>query len=134
MNANNANFLDSVSDFKSVRANSRLILLLKAAGRANDFACQPSRVRGSQEYGHWRDVLRLSEPPKRGLRHDLLGEIAVDNPGLMNALGLYAARIDGVNADIARTQLSGEHGRNCVHGGFGRGVDDRHGRRTLAGD
>ena len=99
------------------------MLSLESAGRADDLSRQPSGIRRGQEHGDRRDVFRLSQATKRGARNHLLGEIAADDSGGVRPLSLNAARINGVHADLARTQFFRQHAGDRVHGAFRRRVN-----------
>ena len=52
----------------------------------------------------------------------------------MDAFRLHAARGDGVDADLARSEFLAQHARDRVHGALARRVDHGVGRRAGAGD
>src|SRR4051794_22474788 len=90
-----------------------------------DFSAQPSadeqRLPGhppgiarGEENGRRRDILRLTDAPERGLRFDLLAEIARDD--VLRALSFDHAGIDRVHADFARPEFLGENTRERVDG------------------
>src|SRR5439155_11722631 len=83
--------------------------LPKAAGRRNPLARQPAGVVGGQEHGDFRDVLRLPETSQRGFGYDLLFEVAADDTCAVDAFGFHAARRDGIDTDLPRSQLLAEH-------------------------
>ncbi len=79
--------------------------LLQTAAGIKGFARQPAGILGSEENCDRRDVCWLSQAAKRRLRNHLLFEIAADDACRDDAFSLYATRRDGVDADVARTEL-----------------------------
>src|ERR1044071_6229876 len=117
-----------------IRAGSRQFaanLSLESAGSANDFAGQPARIGRSQEHGYRSDVFWLAEAAQRGPRYHLLLKVAADDSYAVCAFGLNAPGIDGIDADLAWTQLFRQHAGDRVHGAFGRRIDHRRRRRSV---
>src|SRR5262249_17203843 len=58
------------------------------------FAGDPGRLRRREENNGWRDVLRLTDSAKRGLRFGLLAEMALGDARVANALGFDHSGVD----------------------------------------
>src|SRR5262249_11970458 len=95
----------------SIRSAIQVMVVPSSATPARDderFAGDPRCPRGSQEANRRGDVLRLTDAAERRLRFRLPLEVARDNPGGMSPFGLDHARIDGIDTDLARSQLLGK--------------------------
>src|SRR5204862_1467211 len=84
------------------------------ARRDDGLARDPAGIVRSQEHRQRRDVLGLAESTERSRRDHLLLPIAADDADLARAFGVDAARIDRVDADLARAELLREHARDRV--------------------
>src|SRR2546430_413849 len=102
----------------SMRSAIQLMASSSAQSARDDqrLARDPRRIVRGQEDGGGGNVPRLADAAQRRLRDGLALEVAGDNPGAMGALGLYHARIDGVDPDFARPQLLGERPRDRIDG------------------
>ncbi len=66
------------------------------------FASDPGGLRGGQEDGGRRDIVRLTDAAERRLRLDLFPKLAGGEPGGMQAFRLYHPGVDRIHADVAR--------------------------------
>src|SRR5882672_9378418 len=105
---------------------------VKTAGHSDDFACDPCRIcRGQKGYGR-RDVARLANSAKRSVRDPLFCLAAIEEPlDRVHALGLRDSRIDGIDANVAWTELLRHRLRHRIHRRLG-GAVNRRVRRSLA--
>jgi hypothetical protein len=79
--------------------------LVHATGSEHYFACDPAgRFRGQQNCNR-RYISRPSESSQRCLRDGVLLKFAAQHAERMSALGLRAAWIDRVHADVLRPKL-----------------------------
>src|SRR5271170_1463050 len=97
--------------------------LPQPAARPQQLARQPRGIIRGKERRNRRNILRLSDTPKRSLRHSVLLEIASDKSSRMRALGLNHSRIDRVHANLLWPKLLRENARNRIHRALGRRVD-----------
>jgi len=79
-----------------------------------------------------RDVVRLSDATKRGLRLDPFAEIAVGDACGVDAFRLDHAGVDGIDADFTGAQLLGEGSGDDIDSTLGGGVDRCIGRSQRA--
>ena len=108
--------------------------LAKAAASEKLLAGEPGGVVRSQKDSDGGDVARLADAAERSLRDDGLLEVRADEAAAVGAFGLDHAGIDGVDPDLLRAELAGEHAGDGVDRALGAGVNRAVRRRDAAGD
>src|SRR5262245_32394605 len=78
---------------------------MNSAGDKERLPGHPARIGRSKEHRRRSDLLGLADAAKGGYRFKELLEIAVDDSSRMCTFRLDGPRVDGVNADVARSQL-----------------------------
>jgi hypothetical protein len=97
--------------------------LAKATGGEKLLAGEPGGVFRRQKDSDGGDVARLADAAKRSLRDGGLLEIRSDDAATVGAFSLDHAGIDGVNPDLLRAELAGEHAGDGVNRALGAGVN-----------
>ena len=105
---------------------------VQTAGHSDDFARDPCRIFRGQKGYRWRDVAGLANSAKRSVHDPLFCLVAIEEPlDRMHALGLRDSRIDGIDANVAWTELLRQRLCHRIHRRLG-GAVDRRVRRSLA--
>src|SRR6478736_3907072 len=110
-------------DLPGRRQTARVYRLAKAAGGEKLFASKPGGVFRRQKDSDGGDVARLADAAQRGLRDGGLLEIRSDDATAVSAFSLDHAGIDGVDPDLLRAELTGEHAGDGVDRALGAGVN-----------
>ena len=84
-----------------------LLGLAETATSDNALAGDPLRVVGRKESNDGGDVVDPACTAERGLRHKTFLEIRTDEACALSAFGIDDAGIDGVDADLFRTEFLG---------------------------
>src|ERR1700733_11756866 len=106
--------------------------LAEAATGDDALSGQPLGVLGREELSDGGDVVYLACATEWGLRYEDLLEVGADDAGAVCAFGLNDAGVDGVDADLLRSQLLCEHAGDGVESAFAGGVDRAVGRSEAA--
>src|ERR1700747_1311847 len=95
--------------------------LAKATSSEKLLAGEPGGVFRRQKDSDGGDVARLADATERSLRDGGLLEIRSDDAPAVGAFSLAHAGIDGVNPDLLRAELAGEHAGDGVNRALGAG-------------
>src|SRR5690348_17159006 len=94
--------------------NQQRSCLAETAAAENDLTGKPPGFVGGEKRGDQPNVLRHASSAQRSQRFDLVCDLLV-SLHRTRALGVDYARVDGVHADVLRSEFLREHARNSVH-------------------
>src|SRR5882724_3628412 len=102
------------------------ILLIRLAKTSRDtkrFARDPRGIGRSKKDRGGSDVIGLADAAEWCLCFNAFAKIALVETGCAHSLCFYHARIDGVDADFARTEFLGQRSGDGVDRAFCAGVN-----------
>src|SRR5438105_9769068 len=92
--------------------------LTKTSRDTKRFTCDPRGIRGSKKDCGRSDVAGLTDTTEWCLCFNAFAKIALVETGCAHSLRFYHARIDGVDADFARTEFLGQRSGDGVDRAF----------------
>ena len=95
----------------------------KTAASEKSLAGKPRGVLRGQKDSDGGDIARLADAAERGLREGGLLELRSDEAATVGAFSLDHAGTDGVDSDLLRAELAGQHCGDGVDRGFRAGVN-----------
>jgi hypothetical protein len=103
------------NDFRETLVDFRVAVSPVTAGNDQDFAVYPIRIRRGEEDCGCGNVFWLTDAAERRLRFDLLLKVALDDSCTTRSFGFNHSGTDGVDTDVARSQLLRERFRDRIH-------------------
>ena len=97
--------------------------LAKTAASENSLAGKPGGIFRGQKDSDGGDITWLADAAERGLREGGLFELRSDETAAVGAFSLDYAGTDGVDPDLLRAELAGQHDRDGVDRGLSAGVN-----------
>src|SRR5580704_10664065 len=97
--------------------------LAKTAASKKSLAGKPGRVFRGQKDSDGGDITWLADTAERRLREGELFERRSDEAAAVGAFSLDYSGTEGVDPDLFRAELAGQHGRDGVDRGLGAGVN-----------
>jgi len=97
--------------------------LAKTAASEKSLAGKPGRVFRGQKDSDGGDIIWLADAAEWGLREGGLFELRSDPAAAVGALSLDYAGTDGVDPDLLRAKLAGQHASDGVDGSLSAGVN-----------
>jgi hypothetical protein len=97
--------------------------LTKATGGEKSLAGKKGGVFRGQKDSDGGDVARLADAAERGLRDGDLLEVRSDEAAAVGAFSLDHAGTDGVDPDLLRAELAGQHDGDGIDRGLSAGVN-----------
>src|SRR6478735_3677123 len=97
--------------------------LTKTSRNTKRFACDPRGIGRSKKDCGGSDVIGLADAAEWCLCFNAFAKIALVETGCAHSFRFYHARIDGVDADFARTEFLGQRSGDGVDRALGASVN-----------